>query len=178
MCQPEASFGLFYATQSTEFLPDNITMLNKRLQWQIDNQSRGLRYVKLDQKTLQLVVFTDSSFANNKNFSSQIGFIICLADSSGRANIIHWSFIKCKWVTRSVLAAELYGMAYGFNIGAVIKATLEKMLQVEIPLILCIDSKSLYDCLVRLETTQEKKLRIDVMTLRQSYERREVTEVK
>ena len=45
-------------------------------------------------------------------------------------------------------------------------------------MILCTDSKSLYDCLVRLGTTNEKRLMIDVMSLRQSYERREVTEVK
>ena len=41
---------------------------------------------------------------------------------------IHWSSLKCKRVTRSVLAAELYGMAHWFNFGAVIKATSGKIL--------------------------------------------------
>jgi len=43
---------------------------------------------------------------------------------------------------------------------------------------LCTNSKSLYDCLVRLRTTQEKRLIINVMCLRQAYKRRQITEVK
>lgn len=156
----------------------DITALNKRLQWQIDNPARGLTYVKLDINTLRLLVFTDASFANNKDLSSQIGYILVLADITNKANIVHWSSIKCKRVTRSVLASELYAMAHGFDIGAAIKATVEQILQIELPLVLCTNSRSLYDCLVKLGTTQEKRLMIDVMCLRQSYERREITEVK
>jgi hypothetical protein len=47
-----------------------------------------------------------------------------------------------------------------------------------ISLILIIDSKFLYDCLIRLEITVEKRLMIDVMTLRQFYERRKITKMK
>ena len=47
-----------------------------------------------------------------------------------------------------------------------------------IPLIVCTDSRSLYDCLVKLGTTREKRLMIDIMSLRQSYEQREITEVR
>ncbi len=80
---------------------------------------------------------------------------------------------------RSVLAAELYAMIHGFDVGSVLKSTLTKMLGLgPISLILVIDFKSLYDCLVRLGTTVEKRLMVDVMTLRQSYERREIIEVK
>ena len=42
---------------------------------------------------------------------------------------------------------------------------------------MCINSKSLYECLVKLGTTQEKRLMIDILCLRQSYERREITEI-
>ena len=54
----------------------------------------------------------------------------------------------------------------------------DKILQINLPLVLCIDSKSLYNCLVRLRTTQEKQLIIDVICLQQAYERRQITKVK
>jgi hypothetical protein len=176
--QPEASFDLSFAAQAINPDEKDIKALNKRLQWQIDNSTRGLRFVKLDIETLKLLVFTDSSFANNKDFSSQIGYILVLADNQNRANIVHWSSVKCKRVTRSVLASELYAITHGFDIGASIKATIDKILNITLPLVLCTDSKSLYDCLVKLGTTQEKRLMIDVLCLRQSYERREIAEVK
>jgi hypothetical protein len=69
-------------------------------------------------------------------------------------------------------------MVHGFDVGSVLKATLTKMLGTLIPLILVIDSKSLYDCLVRLGIIVKKRLMVDIMALRQSYERREITEVK
>src|ERR1700716_4630692 len=69
-------------------------------------------------------------------------------------------------------------MIYGFDISIIIKSILDKILQVSVPLVLCTDSKSLYDCLVQLRTTQEKCLMIDVMCLCQAYERRQITEVK
>jgi hypothetical protein len=52
ICQSKASFDLFLAVQSIEVSSKNITTLNKRLQWQIDNHSRDLKYVKLDSTTL------------------------------------------------------------------------------------------------------------------------------
>ncbi|EED17146.1 hypothetical protein TSTA_022030 [Talaromyces stipitatus ATCC 10500] len=178
--QPEASFDLSFAAQITNPTKDDIKSLNKRLQWQLDNAERGLHFVHLDLDSLRLVIFADSSFANNKDFSSQIGFVIVLADAANNANIVYWSSIKCKRVTRSVLASELYAMVHGFDSAASIKSTTTQLLHLTkpLPLVICTDSKSLYECLVKLGTTQEKRLMIDLMCLRQSYERQEIAEIK
>ena len=153
--------------------------LNRCLSWQMEG--RGLIFVKLDVTSLRIVAFTDSSFANNKDLSSQIGYVIALADAQNNANIIHWQSIKCRRVTRSVLASELYALSLGFDVAATIKSTLDQIFsgtpKGKIPLSMCIDSKSLYECLVKLGTTQEKRLMIDILCLRQSYERREITEI-
>jgi hydroxymethylglutaryl-CoA reductase len=52
------------------------------------------------------------------------------------------------------------------------------VLGIDLLLVLYTDSKSLYECLVKLGTTQEKRLMIDIMCLRQAYKRREIAEVK
>ncbi|KHJ31158.1 hypothetical protein EV44_g3317 [Erysiphe necator] len=155
----------------------DLAALNKRIQWQINNKNMGLKFVMLKQDSLRLVVFTDSSFANNPDYSSQIGFVIVLADTDGNCNIIQWSSIKCKRITRSVLASELYAMINGFDAACVLKHTIDTMNGKPIPLSLCVDSFSLYECLVKLGTTREKRLMIDISAIRQAYERREITEV-
>jgi hypothetical protein len=80
-------------------------------------------------------VFTDVLFVNNKDLSSQIKYVIALLDATKKANIIHWSLVKCKRVTRSVLASELYGMTHGFDISAAIKSSVDKILQINLPLV-------------------------------------------
>jgi hypothetical protein len=156
---------------------DDINILNERLQWQIINQIRNLRYVKLNQSSLRLVIFTNSFFANNRDLFSQIDYVICLADSINMINILHWSSIKCKWTTRNVLTVELFAMIHDFDVESILKSIFIKMLATDISLILITDSKSLYNCLIRLNITIEKRLMIDVMILRQFYERREITEM-
>ncbi|RAL67593.1 hypothetical protein DID88_008346 [Monilinia fructigena] len=180
VCQPEASYHLSVAAQVIDPKEEDAVKLNKVIKWQMDNPTRGLTFVPLDMDSIQLVVFTDASFANNTDLSSQIGYVICLMDKHNNANIIHWTSIKCKRITRSVLASELYALVLGFDVGAAIKGTVNAILKLKkpIPLILCTDSKSLYDLLTKLGTSAEKRLLIDIMALRQCYENREITEIK
>ncbi|KAI0998959.1 hypothetical protein K3495_g9241 [Podosphaera aphanis] len=68
-------------------------------------------------------------------------------------------------------------MSHGFDVASVLKNSLDKVLDSKVPIIICIDSFSLYECLVKLGTTYEKRLMIDIMAIRQAYERREIAEV-
>ena len=132
------------------------------------------------------MVFVDASFANNKDMSSQIGYVIVLANEERKdsesiyitGNILHWSSTKCKRVTRSVLASELYTIVTGFDNSSVIQATIKNILDDEILLIICTNLYSLYNCITKLRTTTKKYLIIDIIRLRQSYKRREISEVR
>ena len=73
--------------------------------------------------------------------------------------------MKYKIVTRSVLAFELYKIAYSFDIGDLVKSIINKVLEIEVPLVVYIDSKSLYEYLVKLGTIREKRLIINIIYL-------------
>ncbi|KAF1979900.1 hypothetical protein BU23DRAFT_576747 [Bimuria novae-zelandiae CBS 107.79] len=89
-----------------------------------------------------------SSFTNNKDLSSQLGFILMLINKSTDvnnafiiySNIIHYSLTKCKRVTRSVLASKIYGIII-----------IERLSLPAVPLVICIDFYSLYKCLINGE---------------------------
>ncbi len=73
--------------------------------------------------------------------------------------------IKYKRVTRSVLASELYRIAHGFDYAAVLKSTIKKIVQNDLLLVIYTDSKSLYEYLVKLGTTYEKRLIVNLIYL-------------
>jgi hypothetical protein len=159
------------------------------LKWQIKHLNRGLSYVHVDLNVAKIFIFADESFANNKDLSSQLGFLVVLAHENHLkssfaliGNIMHWSSTKCKRIIRSTLASEVYGMINGVNIGIALATTLEMIItrfnQPEIPLVICTNSYSLYECLVKLGITQEKRLMIDILALRQLYKRKEIAEIR
>ena len=66
----------------------------------------GLIYVPINLPTAKLFIFVDGLFANNKDFSSQLGYKIIIANKSTRendftiyGNLIYWSLTKSKRVT-------------------------------------------------------------------------------
>ena len=81
-----------------------------------------------------------------------------------------------------MLISEIYRIVAGTDISFAISSTLkiitEQLKLLAIPTIVCTDSFSLYECLVKLGTTKEKRLMIDIMAIRQSYERRELFEIR
>ena len=70
-------------------------------------------------------------------------------------------------------------MTHDFDADAVIKSIVKKFLAISILfMIVCINSKFLYDCLIRLKITQKKRFMIDIMCLKKIYERRKITEIR
>ena len=70
------------------------------------NNPRHLLYQKLDIATFKIKVYADASFANNPDYSSQLGYIVLLTDDTNKAHVITYASYKSRRVTRSVLGAE------------------------------------------------------------------------
>jgi hypothetical protein len=69
------------------------------------------------------------------------------------------------------------GVDMAITIGTTLKIITDRLKLPVIPIIVCTDLYSLYECLVKLSTIKEKRLIIDIMALRQSYERRELFKI-
>ena len=149
---------------------------------------KGIKYIALDLEHAKLFIFVDGSFANNKDFSSQIGYEIILANETAgnkefeiKGNLIYYSLTKSKRVTWSVLAFEIYSIVGGVDIAITINTTIKIITNqlgfLSILIIVCTNSYSLYKYLVKLGTTKEKHLIIDIIAIRQLYKRRELQEI-
>jgi hypothetical protein len=56
-------------------------------------------------------------------------------------------------------------MAYSFNIGTLVKSIINKILEIELLLVIYTDSKLLYKCLIKLGIIREKYLVINIICL-------------
>ncbi|CAL3969122.1 unnamed protein product [Diplocarpon coronariae] len=119
----------------------------------------------------------------------RIGYIIVLAIKEEgelqftlKGNILYYSSIKYKRVTRAVLAFELYAIVAGINMLVSIAITIDmviaKLSLPRLPTIIYTDSLSLYKYIVKLGTIKEKRLIIDIIAIRQLYENRELIEIR
>lgn len=139
--------------------------------------NRGLIMKKLDLDTLHLRVYSDSASANNTDLSSQLAFIVLLCDKHNNCNVINFSSHKSRRIVRSVLGGEVYAFEDSFDASYTIKRDLELTLKRPVCLNIFTDSKSLFDIITKCSSTTEKRLLIDIQTVREAYERFEFSDV-
>jgi hypothetical protein len=131
----------------------------------------------LNVNSLQLVAYSDASFANRSDKSSQIGYVICLTDSSKQCCILQFRSQKARRVVRSSTAGETLAFAEAFDAAFILKHDLTTMLNKQIPLLMLNDSESLFKTLTRSRYTTERRLLVDIAAAGQAYHSREISNI-
>ena len=169
--RPDITCSIAQAAQVTEDLfnsdcTKHCKGLNSVVKHLLNTTDQVLKFPKLDNKRLRLQVYSDASYGNNFDRSSQLGYIIFLADSNGNCQPLFWSSHKSKLVSRSVLGCETMASADAFDMAFAMKNNLRRMTSLDIPIMMLTDSLSLFDVITKAKITSEKRLIIDVKVVK------------
>ena len=145
-----------------------IRRLNKAVKLALINPI-SLRVAKLDPNTIRVIGYSDASFANNEDLSSQLGYICFIGDDTGAVVPFHFKSYKARRVTRSVMAAEVIAFSDLFDVATTLSQELEKLLRKRVPVQLLTDSKSLFDIISKGTRTSEKRMMLDIAAARERF---------
>lgn len=84
---------------------------------------------KLDQDSLLMVRFSDASFANNDNLTSQLGNVCFLSHLHGKVVPISFKSYKSKRTTRSVMAGEFIAFSEVFDVAVTLADKIEPLIR-------------------------------------------------
>ena len=141
----------------------------------------SIKFPMLDLSSCSVVIYSDASYGNLPDGSSQGGYIVFLCDEKGVCVPITWSSTKIRRIVRSTLAAECLALQDAADTGILISSLFSELLDSEshpMNIICKTDSMGLYKALYSTKCVQDKRLRVDMARLRQMIERREITQVE
>lgn len=179
--RPDCQFEISQLAQVTEerFSIERssiIRRLNKATKFAVDNQV-SLRVPQLDVDSLRVVGFSDASFANNYDLSTQLGHIMFLADKTGKSVPIHFKSYKSRRVVRSAMAGEVIAFSDLFDVAAALSSELKLLLDREVPVHLFTDSKSLFDVISKGSRTSEKRTMLDIAAAREGFRDKVISDI-
>ena len=177
--RPDIACAVNKACQITEktFNSEAIQNINKIVSTAHKYASRGLRQKKLDRDSLHIIVCTDAAFATNLKSMSQLGYLILLCDKDKNCNILQFKSYKSRRAARSILGAEIYSFADGFDQAYALKTDIEKILHRHVPITMLTDSKCLFDIITKSSTTNGKRLMIDLDVINEAYRLHEISTI-
>ena len=174
--RPEISFDTCnISTKVNNMKIRDVIELNKVVK-RVKNEKNQIFFSTLDPNTIKLVLYTDASINNLLHGGSQGGHIIFLTDFLNKCCPLIWNSSKIKRVLRSTLAAETLALNEGCETALYLSQILAEILHLEhIPSTCLTDNKPLYDVTNSLTSTTDRLLRVEIATIRQLCERKQVT---
>lgn len=108
-----------------------------------------LRYPRLDKDSFRIQTYSDAAYSKIHMDTSQIGYVIFLADKYNSCKPLYWYSYKSKRVLRSVLSSETVAFGDAFDMTFSIKRDMEKMINKQIPLIMLKGNLSLFELITK-----------------------------
>ena len=126
-----------------------------------------------DLQKVKLVTLSDASHANLPDgFSSAGGFIIFLVGENGKSCPLAWEAKKIRRVVKSTLAAETLAVSDAVDVAYYLGRMLSEIIfsvhdENVIPIVSYVDNYSLFENVNSTKNVSEKRLRIDLASLKQ-----------
>ena len=179
--RPDCLFEISQLAQVTEdrFTREGATVLrrlNKATKYATDNQV-AIKIPRLDKDSIRVVGFSDASFANNYDLSTQLGHICLLVDKHANAVPIDFKSYKSRRVVRSAMAGEVIAFSDLFDRAATLAAEIGDILGRKIPVQLLTDSKSLFDVISKGSRTSEKRVMLDIAAAREGFRDKVISDI-
>ena len=153
-----------------------------RVVCKLKSKSVELNFQHLSNEShLKMVTFTDASFANLSDGGTQGGHLIVLMGENGHFCPISWQSKRIKRIVRSTLAGETLAMSEGID-SAIFLSTLFSELSAgnpdcPVPIICVTDNFSLVDALRSTKCVTEKRLRLEISSIKELIQTKRVDQV-
>ena len=93
-----------------------------------------------------------------------------MVDDTNACNIVHFGSSRCKRVCRSVMAAEVQALILGFDFAFVIRYLINDITGIHMDIEGMTDSRTTFNVVAKETQSTERRLQIDIHSLRESYD--------
>lgn len=130
----------------------------------------------------KIVFYSDASHANLcEGVGSCVGYIIFLVGSNGQCCPLTWKSGKARRVVKSTIAAEAMALLDGIDESLYLKKVILQIMslnQKDLPVIGIVDHKGLWEAVRSTKLVEDRRLRIEIASVKECLQRGEVMEVR
>lgn len=179
--RPDCLFEISQLSQVTEEMfkknpHDCVKRLNRTIRYARNNEV-NINFPKLNLQSLRIIGYSDASFANNNDFTSQLGYIVFIADKHDNAIPLIFKSYKAKRITRSAMSAEVIAFSDMSDTAITLGQEIEILVNQKVPVQLLTDSKSLFDVISKGTRTSEKRTMLDIAASREAFRDKIISDI-
>ena len=179
--RPDIAFDICdLSTAAHSAKVENVLKLNKVLRW-AKEESLKIFFPKLASIShCSLECYTDAAFGNLAGGYSQGGYIIFLKDTLNRTCPLAWQSRKIQRAVNEIMAAETLALIDGARAAINLAFTIQQITQQDEKMkITCwVDNRNLQTSIYSSHQVENKRLRIDILTIKNMMKKKEIEEVK